>query len=368
MQEPPADEAALPRVTQAEEADGDGGWFVRLAAAHLQKRGAQRRAGVRTPATDRAEAERAQAAIRLACVKCALTGAAAGGVTTAAELLTAETEGLAALAAVPAAVMAIGGEMVFRAIVHLDLTCDLAEIFGVPFDSDKTDFWRLYALAFHTVGHAEGTSDPGRLLVENVLRLKGDEVGASIGSNLLGESVLRNIVPGVAIASSSIANWVMTRRLGDTVCRSMRYHRAFRDAMWDAGAHCAAHRALLAEGLWFLFTADGRLSPEETAALAVLVRTLTREEAADATARFVEDDYEWLQRLGQLPENERDAFLHTLEVAATIDNVVSLPERKILRGAARALGRAYDEERIRRMMKQFEEVGVLKTHAHHAAP
>lgn len=365
MQDTPADEVALPRVTGAEGADGDGGWFVRLAAAHLRKRDARRRTGVTAPATDRTEEERARAAIRLACVKCALTGAAAGGVTTAAELLTAETEGLAALATVPAAAMAIGGEMAFRAIVHLDLTCNLAETFGVPFDSDKAAFWRLYALAFHTADHAEGTSDPGRLLLERVLHLTGDEVGASIGSKLLGESVLRNIVPGVAIASSSIANWVMTRRLGDTVRRYMRYYRAFRDAMWDAGRRCGAHRVLLAEGLWFLFTADGRLSPEETAVLAVLVRTLTPEEAADAVARFVEDDHDWQQRLGQLPEDERDAFLHALEVAATVDTVVSLPERKILRAAARALGRPYDEARIRRMMKQFDEVGVLKTHGHH---
>jgi hypothetical protein len=364
MQDTTADQAALPRIVREEGASGDGGWFVRLAVAHLRKRDAQRRAGMKTLATNGTEAERARAAIRLACVKCAFTGAAAGGVTTAAELMTAEAQGLAALATVPAAAIAIGSEMVFRAIVHLDLTWDLAEIFGVPFDSDTTAFWRLYALAFHTADHAEGTNDPGRLLLQSVLHLTGDEVGAGIGSKLLGESVLRNIVPGVAIASSSIANWVMTRRLGDTVRRTMRYHRAFRDAMWDAGRHCAAHRVLLAEGLWFLFTADGRLSPEETAALAVLVRTLTPEEASEAIAHFVEDDHDWQQRIGQLPENERDPFLHALEVAATVDNVVSLPERKILRGAARVPGRSYDEARIGRMMKQFDEVGVLKTHGH----
>jgi hypothetical protein len=339
MKDIPADEA-LPRVKPAEGADGDGGWFVGLAAAHLRKRDALRGAGIALRATDGTEAERAQAAIRLACLKCALTGAAAGGVTTAAELLTAESEGAAALATLPAAALAIGAEMVFRAVVHLDLTCDLAEIFGVPFDADKTDFWRLYALAFRTADHAEGTSDPGRLLLENLLHLKRDDVATSIGSKLMGESILRNIVPGVAIVTSSIANWAMTRRLGDTVQRTVRYHRAFRDAMWDAGHRCAAHRALLAEGLWFLFTADGRLSPEEAAVLASLVRTLAPEEAAEVMTRFVEDDYDWLQRIGQIPQNERSDFFHALEVAATVDQVVSLPERKILRGAARVLGRS----------------------------
>ena len=348
--------AAVPHVAWSE--GGDGGWFVRLAAARLGKH-AMRRARVAVRATDGTEADRAQKAIRVACAKCALTGAASGGITTAAEVLTAESEGLSALVTVPAAMLAIGGEMVLRAVVHLDLTCELAEIFGVPFD--ESAFWWLYALAFGTTDHAEGTSDPGRLLVERVLLLKGDDVGARIGSKLLGESVLRNIVPGVSIATSSIASWVMTRRLGDTVRRTMRYHRAFGDAMREAGHRCAAHCGLLAEGLWFLFTADGRLSPEETTVLASLVRSLPPGETVAVMARFVEDDHDWQQRLGQLPDRERDDFLHALEVAATVDMVVSLPERKILRGAARALGRRYDETRIGRMVEQFDEVGVLTT-------
>jgi hypothetical protein len=361
MNDSSVDEAVLPRVTPVEDTDGGGGWFARLAASRLRKRAMLRRKGVAVSAAEGTEVERAQAAIRVACVKCALTGAASAGITTTAEVLTAELEGLAAFATVPAAMLAIGGEMVVRSAVHLDLTCDIAEIFGVPFDADGTDFWRLYALAFGTADHAEGTNDPGRRLVESVIHLDGDDVAASIGGKLLGESVLRNILPVGAIATSSIANWLMTRRLGDTVQRAMRYHRAFRDEMRTAGYRCDAHRGLLAEGLWFLFTADGRLSPEETAALASLVRTLTPEDAAAVTSRFVEDDYDWLKRLEQLPEAERDDFLHALEVAATVDKVVSLPERKILRGAARVLGRPYDEGRIGRMVKQFEEVGVLPT-------
>lgn len=85
------------------------------------------------------------------------------------------------------------------------------------------------------------------------------------------------------------------------------------------------------------------------------------EERAEVLARFVDDDYGWLQRLGQLPESERDDSLHALEIAATVDEVVSLPERRILRAAARNLGRTYDDARIGRMVEQFEQVGVLKT-------
>ncbi len=301
MSDSSMDESVLPHLTPVGDTPGVGGWFARLAAARLRKRAVPRRRGVAVSAAQGTEAARAEAAIRVACVKCALTGAAAAGVTSAAEVITAELEGLAVFATVPAAMLAIGGEMVVRSAVHLDLTCDIAEIFGVAFDADGTDFWRLYALAFRTADHAEGTNDPGRRLVESVIHLEGDDVAASIGSKLLGESVLRNILPVGAIATSSIANWRMTRRLGDTVSRAMRYHRAFRDEMRASGYRCDTHRGLLAEGMWFLFTADGRLSPEETAALASLVRTLAPEDAAAVTARFVEDDYDWLERLEQLP-------------------------------------------------------------------
>jgi hypothetical protein len=367
MQDTSANEAWLPRISPIDSVEGEDGWFARLAAARIRRHEALRRRGVPLTATGAAEVELAHAAIRKACVKCALTGAASGSVTTAAELLTAESKGLAALATVPAAVLAIGGEMVFRAVVHLDLTCDLADIFGVPIEGDKAAPWWLYALGFGAADHEEGTSDPGRRLVEKMLRLTGDDVASKIGSKLLGESVLRNIVPCAAIATSSIANWTMTRRLGDTVQRSMLYHRAFRDALSDAERRCAAHQGLLAEGQWFLFTADGRLSPEETLTLASLLHTFASEERAAVLARFVEDDYDWLQRLGQLPENERDDFLHALEVAAAVDEVVSLSERRILRAAARNLGRTYDDARIGRMVEQFEQVGVLKTKRQHAA-
>ena len=202
--------------------------------------------------------------------------------------------------------------------------------------------------------------------MDKVLRLTHDDVAEKVGSKLLGESILRNIVPCAAIATSSIANWVMTRRLGDTVQRSMLYRRAFRDALSDAQHRCTAHLGLLAEGQWFLFTADGRLSPEETVMLASLLRRFAPEERAEVMARFVDDDDDWLQRLGQLPEDERDDFLHALEVTATVDEVVSLPERRTLRAAARRLGRTYDDARIGRMVEQFEQVGVLKTKRHHA--
>jgi len=352
------DGTAIPRFTAVDVSGDDDSWFAKLASAYLAKR--LTRARVAQAAGTATESERAETAIRAACAKCALSGAGSGTVTTAAELLTAESGGFAALATVPVAALTIGGEMVFRAVVHLGLACDLAEIFGVPFDArDRTAFWRLCALAFRVPSDGGGSADLGQQLVKRMLQ-PDEDVGSSIGSMLLSESLLRNIVPIVAPVTSSLASWRMTRRLGDTVTRYMRYHRAFRDEMLEVGSRCAAHFGLLAEGLWFLFSADGRLSPEETGVLAYLVRLLPSDERAVVMARFVEDEYGWMQRLAELPENERDDFFQALEIAATVDTVVTLPERRILRGAARALRRSYDDARIAQMVKDFGDVGVLR--------
>ena len=51
--------------------------------------------------------------------------------------------------------------------------------------------------------------------------------------------------------------------------------------------------------------------------------------------------------------------MHLLEVAAAVDKEVGLPERKILRRAAHALGREYSQERVEQMIREFEESGVL---------
>ena len=129
--------------------------------------------------------------------------------------------------------------------------------------------------------------------------------------------------------------------------------------MLEVGYRCEAHFGLLAEGLWFLFSADGPLSPEETGVLAYLVRLLPADECAAVMARFVEDEHDWQQRLAALPDHERPDFFHALEIAATVDKDVTLPERRILRAAARALGQTYDDARIAQMVREFDDVGVL---------
>jgi hypothetical protein len=346
-----------------------GGWYPKL-VAHYLKRSAARRAARGAVVTDETPHARATAAIRWACVKSAVSGAVTGLVSTGATVFTAETEGVGGIVAGPVAALAIGAEMIFRSVLHIELTCDLAAIFDVEVDPDDSgDLWRLYALAFGTHAHEDGSQDPGQKLVSEVIHLEGTDVGEKIGQRVVGESVMRNIVPVVGIVASAVTNYLMTRRLGDTVRRYMRYQHALDAEGSYASVHCREHLGLLIEGMWFIFTADGRLSPEEAAFLAHMLKKLHPLQRRAVLARFVEDELDWTVRIhAEVPEGVRDLFLHVLEVAAAVDKEVGLPERKILRRAAHALGREFTEERVKRMIAEFEETGVLSPAVAATAP
>jgi hypothetical protein len=335
------------------------GWFTKVVGFYLRRYKEKQAHAPPRVATNQNAIDAAHGAILRACIKSAVTGAAAGTVSTAATLFTAETEGIGGFIAIPVAAATIGGEMLYRSFVHLDLSCELAEIFGVNLDpNDPDDLWRLYSLVFNTHDHEED-EDPGQALVGKVSDVEREQVGEQIGRKVLGESVARNVVPFVGIVTSAVTNFLVTRRLGNTVRRYMRYERAMHDAFAQATVTCRQYLDLLIEGMWFIFTADGKLAPEETATLAHMLDKLPPAERAAVQARFVEDELEWADRIEQIPEPMRDHFLHALEVAAAVDKEISLPERKILRRAAHHLNREFDLGRLERMIHDFEESGVL---------
>ena len=352
------------RIGVREEAHPSG-WFTRVARYYFRRNFAKQQARAHLVVKDDATAtDRAHRAILWACAKSAVTGALSGSASTGATMITAQTEGIAGFIAMPLAAAAIGGEMLYRSKLHIDLTCELASIFGLEFDphdpAHEQDLWRLYALAFGTSDHEDDSEDPGKDLVHEVSHMEGEEVGEKIGHAVLGESLMRNIVPFVGILSSAITNVVMTRKVGHTIRRYMRYRRAFKDAFAHACDMLDGHMDLLIEGLWFIFTADGKLAPEEAACLANLLHKVDPVMRHAISQRFIDDEHEWTERIAkELPEELRDVFLHALEVAAAVDKEVSVPERKILRRAARKLGREFDMGRIEKMIQDFDERGVL---------
>jgi uncharacterized tellurite resistance protein B-like protein len=353
-------EATLPAIEAELRERRRGGWYTKLVTRYMKRNIAQQRMRAAVTSTETPHA-RALSAIRWASAKSALSGAASGLLTTGATLFTAETEGLGAVIAGPIAALAIGSEMIFRTILHVGLTCELAGIFEVEFDpDDDDDIWRLYALAFGTHQHDDESEDPGKKLVSEVTQVEGSEVGETIGQRVLGESVMRNIVPVLGIFTSALTNYLMTRRLGDTVRRYMRYQHSLDAEGSYAVLHCRQSLDLLIEGMWFIFSADGKLTPEEAAFLAHMLKKLDPLQRRAVIARFVEDELDWTIRIkAEVPEDLRDLFMHVLEVAAAVDKEVGLPERKILRRAAHAIGREFSEERVQRMIAELEESGVL---------
>jgi hypothetical protein len=351
----------IPGIGEVTRTARPGGWFPKLVGYYLRRNIVKRAKKPITLAPGETPSDKALSTIRWACVKSAVSGAATGAISTGATIFTAETEGIGAIVAGPIAALTIGAEMMFRAMIHVDLSCDLASIFDVRFDTeDDADLWRLYALAFRTHHHEEGSDDPGKRLVAEVAHVEGESVGEQIGRKVLGESVMRNIIPFVGIVSSAVTNYTMTRRLGDTVRRYMRYQRALDAVSARASEVCGTHLDLLIEGIWFIFTADGRLTPEEAAFLAHMLRKLDPLQRRATIARFTEDEHDWSVRIkAEVPEAMRDVFMRTLEVAAAVDKEVGLPERKILRRAGRSLDRSFSQERIEKMIAELEETGVL---------
>ncbi|WP_437275362.1 hypothetical protein WME90_29420 [Sorangium sp. So ce375] len=331
-------------------------WLEELLSHAVRRYNQRPRPASISASTGVTEPTDACAVIRRACVRSALAGGATGALSTGAAVATAQTDGLGGLVAIPAAALALGGETVLRLLLHVRMLCELADLFGLRFDPDEpADVWGLLALTFGVVEHPQDTDDPAATLARSA-RARGSGVAKQLAARLAGESVARNLVPVLSVASSSITSWVVTRRLGDTARRYLRYRRAFSGPLCDEALR--PHLDRLFDGLWFIFTADGRLTPEETALLALVLGQLPASARAGLNERLA-DDIAWIERLRAVPEGARAPLLRALEVAAAMDKVASLRERKLLAHAAAALGLRVDEAGIARMIREFEEIGTL---------
>jgi lysozyme family protein len=333
-------------------------WFTELVARYLKWREA--RVSRPVEESELAEEEQAQLIIRNACIKVALSGATAGSLATGATVITEQTGLAGALVAVPVGLLALGAEMVVRALVHLEMTCDLAEVFEVPFNpDDPEDLWRLYALAFHTEEAGKSETNPDRELLHRIIDPEDQEIGLDIGARLLKESVLRNVIPFVGVATSAMTNWRVTRNVGDTVRRYCRYQRALRDVLKRHPVLRKEHIDLVIEGLWFVFSSDGRLSVEEASTLAALLRQTTPARRRAMENRLIPRRSAWLKRLSALSPRDRKAMFELLEVAAALDKAYSEPEQELLVDVAEALGIRMDPGRVPKIVQQLQDVGVL---------
>ncbi|AKQ65698.1 hypothetical protein A176_002610 [Myxococcus hansupus] len=332
-----------------------GAWHARLVTAfvrHHEARQAAAGAGART-----LRPSDTKAIIRRACKEAALVGASAAGVSTSATVFTVDTGFLGALVAVPVAGAAIGLDTMLRSLIQARMTCDVASAFGVRIDPDDPwDFLHLHALTASAGSHG---AKEGAERVGDMLMADPDEMERKLGNLLLGESVLRNIVPFVGVATSSVTSWRHTRRFGEAAVEYVRYRRALDDAFSTVRALDARCVELLIEGAWFLFNADGALRAEEAVMLAHLLRNSPSAARKRVLERLVEDDTSWQSRLVEVPESARDAFLHALEVVAAVDLTTSTAEWQLLRQAASALHRPLRRERVQSLVKQLRANGIV---------
>lgn len=326
-----------------------GSWFTKVIQVYLRRNKARGRAHDGREPRHRL----AERAIRKASLKTGATGLASGLTSTGAALLTLNTSGVGALVGVPATVGGLLGDVLYRAVVHVDLTCEMGGIYGIDFDPEEpSDLLRLYSFILDDGDEEE----PGgaRGLVDRVLSLASDDIGLKMGRKLLGQALKRNAVPVLGAATSAFGNARTTRRLGETVHRYVRYQRALQDELGkilDGGDELAE---LAVEGVWFVLTADGQMRPEEAAILAWMLRGLSPLAQGAVRRRFVEDELAWLERLAGAPEAERGRLLRILEVAAAVDRSTSLPERRMLRGAARAMGLPFDASRLDALTRELD--------------
>jgi hypothetical protein len=318
-----------------------GAWFHRtltaVLALHEQRRPEAPPDGKRTAAVE--------AALRRGAAEAALVGAGTASLATAAVSVTAETA-LAGVVALPAAYAALTGDAVYRAFVQLRMACDVADLHGVKLDQET-----LLALCAVECGvEPRGDDDePGRALIERLLALDVDSVAKRVGKRLRRESLWRNGVPWLDLATSPFASWRRTKRLGLAV----RRHAALRRAIEAQLAALPEHQELLVEAAWHVFVAD---EPLDSAEATVLTRLLSDRPALRATMldRFAPGyPTAWLQRLALLPPETAAPVFHALEVIAAADGVAPPPERELLARAAAVMHTAFDDEPFTRLVHSF---------------
>ena len=265
-----------------------GKWFEKMLSAYVAHWEAHRPKPQRAPLSA-AEIEAAtRIKIQRTALKAALAGAGSAGIVTAASFSTAETGGVAGPFVLPAAAISMVIELAARSILHLDMACEIAALHGLHFPRGReSELVRLYALAVGAEMH-ETETDPGRGLVERVVRQQqSGELGKLVAARLIGETLLRNVLPVADLFVSSIRNFKLTREVGRFI-DDYSGRRSGLDAEVDAlSARDAGSVALLLEGIWFVFISDGRLTAVETA---LLTHLLHRQHSEDITPRFVSDE------------------------------------------------------------------------------
>jgi hypothetical protein len=373
---PPAREEDMARLREAAKSIGvdrlrDGSWFRRVVAAHVKEHFAKITPGQWDRAYPGLDTEeRAHKRIVAVARQASAAGALSAVGTSTGELLSLVTDGLAAPVGVPAAIVSMLLEAAYTARMQIGLTCDLASIYGVPFDAnDFGEVATLFALALEVdlakkTGEEEhnGESKTEEQILQTgltakLMQLEEGDVAARIGRKLLEESLMRNVLPVIGIAVSARWNYVASMKLGSTVKKYVRYRRALVHSFKKLKLNTVDDPGLIVEGAWLLATVDGEAGHEEVLAIALIMDQLTAEHrraiALDKT--LGDDEEEWFDSVRKAPRHIHAALLDTLYMIAATDRELRPGERRFLRRVGKAVGEEIDLARVAKMCRHFTE-------------
>ena len=341
----------------------DGSWFRKIVAAHVKKHAAE----VHADHWDRVYPgldveQRAHRQIKRVVAKTVTTAVAAATLSSAGELASLFSEGLAAPVGIPATLLAMTMEGTYTSLLQIDLACDLASIYGVPFDPDDVgEVATLFALALELDVRKKPTdgeeADPERprRLTSKLMELEDGDLAKKIGRKLLEDAVIKNVLPVVGIAVAARWNYLGTRRLAVAVRKYVRYRRALRNTLDRLDLSGVTEPGVLVEGAWLLATVDGDAAHEEVMAVALIMEHLSPEarRVLALDKALGEDEEAWFESLASLPRAMHEPLLDVLYLIAATDRTLCPSERRFLRRVAKALGREVDLARVDRICRHL---------------
>jgi hypothetical protein len=296
--------------------------------------------------------------------RAAATGAIASVGASTGELLSLFSEGLAAPVGVPATMISMALEAGYTSLLQIDLVCDLASIYGVPFDADDIgEVATLFGLALgieikETKRKEEvkpGDVDAPQGLTAKLIELEDGDIATRIGRKMLEDSVIKNIVPVLGVGIAARWNYVATRRVAAAAKKYIRYRCALHHALARLDLSGVTDPAVLVEGAWLLATVDGDAGHEEVMAVAVIMDSLPEDQrkALELDRALGDDEEQWFEDLARVPPAMLDPLLDVLYLVAATDKEIQASERRFLRRVGKAVGREIDFPRIERICEHL---------------
>jgi hypothetical protein len=333
----------------------EGSWFQSIIAEHARshseadsERWEDLHPGVSRDEFAREEIERTARKVTATGIASA-TGASAG------ELLLLLTEGLAAPVGLPVAAFSMIFGEAYTAFLQIKLACDLAAIYGAPFDPDDLGevaalFGRALDIKSEHAPEVDEQEDgvPSGRLAGAIVELRDNAVTKHVGKKLLEQSALKSAIPVLGVALSARWNYVSTWKLGAIVRRHVRYRVALLEAIRDLRMANAPNPAFIVAGGWLLTTADGVASHDEVKALTAIIGTLGKgERSAMNLENLLRTDQEkWFEDLESISKETAPPLLDALYLIAATDKLLHEAERRFLARVGKVLSVDVDFARI----------------------